>query len=161
MLLKIVIKSKRHLCFIKTSRRATYIKLVWLELSATLQKSRSETKKALNGPSFFYCEQIKRLVKLPKYHFFQFAKQRKQSCPLIIVIKCTFCIRNRANLQWGQNVSGSREYFLGIKFSYECNFKHIFILMFCVARRSVFFNPLRKCHLTNIKTEISVFGDIN
>ena len=110
MLLKIVIENERHLCFIKTSRRATYIKLLWLELSATLQKSRSETKKALNGPSFFYCEQIKRLVKLPKYHFFQFAKQRKQSCPLIIVIKCTFCIRNRANLQWGQNVSESHGY---------------------------------------------------
>ena len=113
-------------------------KLLWLELSATLQKSRSETKKALNGPSFFYCEQIKRLVKLPKYHFFQFAKQRKQSCPLIIVIKCTFCIRNRANLQWGQNVSESHEYFLGIKLSCGCNFKNILIPMFYLARRSVF-----------------------
>ena len=56
-------------------------------------------KKGLKWALLFYCEQIKRLVKLPKYHFFQFAKQRKQSCPLIIVIKCTFCIRNRANSQ--------------------------------------------------------------
>ena len=58
-------------------------------------------KKGPKWALLFYCEQIKRLVKLPKYHFFQFAKQRKQSCPLIIVIKCTFCIRNRANSQWG------------------------------------------------------------
>ena len=56
-------------------------------------------KKGLKWALLFYCEQIKRLVKLLKYHFFQFAKQRKQSCPLIIVIKCTFCIRNRANSQ--------------------------------------------------------------
>ena len=85
VLLKIVTKSKRHLCFIKTAHRATYLQLLWLQLSAALQKSRSEiafrNKKGLKWALLFLLRTNKEACKITKVPLLSVCKTKKAILP--------------------------------------------------------------------------------